>query len=361
MPAYKAENGTWYVSLYYEDWQGHRQRKVKRGFPTKREAQEWEREFRLRGKSDLNMTFAAFCELYKKDLEGRLKPSTWSMKTNVIEQKIMPYFKDKVMNSIKPADIIAWQNMLLAYRDEKGKPYSPVYLKTIHNQMSAILNHAVKYYDLKNNAASKVGNMGKEKGREMQFWTKEEYLKFSEAMMSKPLSYYTFEILYWCGLRVGELLALTPGDFDLEKGELRINKSLQRINGEDIITDPKTPKSNRTIKLPEFLREEMKDYIGSLYGIPDDERIFNCTKAYLHHEMTRGCVETGLKRIRIHDIRHSHVSLLIDMGFSPLAIAERVGHESIDITYRYAHLFPTVQKEMADKLDMERRLNNDVS
>ena len=77
--------------------------------------------------------------------------------------------------------------------------------------------------------------------------------------------------------------------------------------------------------------------------------------------MTRGCVETGLKRIRIHDIRHSHVSLLIDMGFSPLAIAERVGHESIDITYRYAHLFPTVQKEMADKLDMERRLNNDVS
>ena len=66
-------------------------------------------------------------------------------------------------------------------------------------------------------------------------------------------------------------------------------------------------------------------------------------------------IEAGVKRIRIHDLRHSHISLLIDMGFTALAIADRVGHESIDITYRYAHLFPTRQAEMADKLDMERK------
>ena len=188
----------------------------------------------------------------------------------------------------------------------------------------------------------------------MLFWTKGEYLRFAEAMMDKPRSYYAFEMLYWTGIREGELLALTPGDFDFEKGTLSINKSYQRLNGRDVITDPKTPKSVRVVKMPQFLVEEMKDYIGSLYGIQDDQRIFEMTKYFLHHEMDRGAKESGVKRIRIHDLRHSHISLLIDMGFSAVAIADRVGHESIDITYHYAHLFPSKQTEMAERLDMQR-------
>ena len=150
------------------------------------------------------------------------------------------------------------------------------------------------------------------------------------------------------------MLALTPKDFNFERQELTINKSYQRLNGRDVITTPKTKKSNRTIKLPKFLCEEMQEYIGMLYEIGEDERLFQITKSYLHHEMDRGAKAAGVKRIRIHDLRHSAISLLIEMGFSALAIAERVGHESIDITYRYAHLFPTKQTEMADKLDVER-------
>ena len=91
-----------------------------------------------------------------------------------------------------------------------------------------------------------------------------------------------------------------------------------------------------------------------LYGLKKKDRIFTISKSYLHHEMDRGAKESGVQRIRIHDLRHSAISLLIEMGFSALAIAERVGHESVDITYRYAHLFPTRQTEMADKLDVER-------
>ena len=196
--------------------------------------------------------------------------------------------------------------------------------------------------------------MGKEKTREMLFWTKDEYRKFSDAMMDKPISFYAFEVLYWCGLRMGEMLALTREDFDFEKKTVRISKSYQRIDGKDVVTDPKTPKSNRIVQMPDFLADEIRDYIKSLYGIDDDERIFPITKTYLHHEMNRGCKETGVKRIRIHDLRHSHVSLLIELGFSAVAIADRVGHESIDITYRYAHLFPTTQKEIAQKLNLER-------
>ena len=188
----------------------------------------------------------------------------------------------------------------------------------------------------------------------MLFWTKAEYQRFAEAMMDKPLSYYAFEMLYWCGIREGELLALTPADFDFEAGTVKINKSYQRLHGEDVITTPKTKKSNRTIKMPNFLCDEMRDYLGMLYGVKKKDRIFTVTKSYLHHEMDRGATEAGVKRIRIHDLRHSHISLLIDMGFSAVAIADRVGHESIEITYRYAHLFPSKQTEMADKLDFER-------
>ena len=186
----------------------------------------------------------------------------------------------------------------------------------------------------------------------MQFWTKDEYLRFSEAVMDKPLSFHAFELLYWTGIRCGELLALTPSDFMLESSRLRINKSYQSLHGVDTVTDPKTPKSVRTIVMPAFLRDEMADFIEMRDDVAPDERLFAVTKHFLAHEMERGCKASGVKRIRIHDIRHSHVSLLIEMGFSALAIAERMGHEAVDITYRYAHLFPTKQDEMAAALDV---------
>ena len=189
-----------------------------------------------------------------------------------------------------------------------------------------------RYYHLPSNPAQKAGSMGSEEHKEMLFWTKEEYLKFADVMMDKPLSYYAFEMLYWCGIRMGELLALTPKDFDFEKQTLTINKSYQRLNGRDVITTPKTKKSNRVIKMPKFLCEEMQEYIGMLYEVNENDRLFPITKHYLHHEMDRGAKLAGVKRIRIHDLRHSAISLLIEMGFSALAIAERVGPVS------YTHL-----------------------
>ena len=356
MPVFKDEKrGTWYVMAWYRDWTGERKQKCKRGFPTKREAQDWERSFQMQTAADMDMTFEAFVELYTKDVRPRLKENTWLTKENIIQKKILPYFGKRKISEITTKDVIAWQNELLAYRDEQRKPYSQTYLKTLHNQLSAIFNHAVRFYELRSNPAAKAGNMGTEERKEMLFWTKAEYQRFAEAMMDKPLSYYAFEMLYWCGVREGELLALTAADFDFEKQTVTISKSYQRIKGRDVITDPKTPKSNRVIQMPAFLCDEMQDYIKSLYAVQPTDRIFTVTKSYLHREMDRGAKEAGVKRIRIHDLRHSHISLLIDMGFTALAIADRVGHESIDITYRYAHLFPTWQTEMANKLDLERK------
>ena len=356
MPVFKNEdNGTWYVMARYVNWKGERKQKCKRGFATKKEAQEWERMFQLQNSSDLDMSFEAFTELYIRDVKNRLKENTWLTKEHIIRTKILPFFGKLKISEISTKEIITWQNEMLAYRDEKKKPYSQTYLKTLHNQLSAIFNHAVRYYELRSNPAAKVGNMGSEEHREMLFWTKEEYKKFAFEMMDKPVSFYAFEMLYWCGVREGELLALTAADFDFERQTVTISKSYQRIKGRDVITDPKTPKSNRVIQMPAFLCDEMQDYIKSLYAVQPTDRIFTVTKSYLHREMDRGAKEAGVKRIRIHDLRHSHISLLIDMGFTALAIADRVGHESIDITYRYAHLFPTRQTEMANKLDLERK------
>ena len=355
MAAFKNKtNGTWYVQFRYTDWKGERQQKLKRGFATKKEAQAWEREFLMQKQADVNMTFESFAQLYEKDMKPKLKLNTWLTKESIIQKKILPYFGKRKLSEITAKDVMDWQNVIRGLTDAKGKPYSPTYLKTVHNQLSALFNHAVRYYGLQVNPAAKAGNMGVEERREMLCWTKEEYLKFADAMMDKPVSYYAFEMLYWCGIREGELLALTPTDFDFEAGTVSISKSYQRLKGKDVITTPKTKKSNRVIKMPKFLCGEMEDYLKMFYSTGANERIFPVSKHYLHHEMDRGAKAAGVKRIRIHDLRHSHISLLIDMGFTALAIADRVGHESIDITYRYAHLFPTRQTEMADKLDFER-------
>lgn len=349
------KRGTWLVQCWYRDWQGERHKKTKRGFATKREAQAWERDFLARCSGSLAMTFGEFVKLYEQDVRPRLKLNTWLTKEHIIETKILPYFADKRMDEVSSTDVFRWENAMTEARTTTGEPYSQTYLRTVSNQLSAILNHAVRFYGLPVNPMAKVGKIGSKRGDEMRIWTKEEYLRFSEAMMDKPVSFAAFETLYWTGVRVGELLALLPTDFDFPNRRLRVTKSYQRIRGEDVVTCPKTPKSVRTIDLPIFLCEELREYV-ELEKVGESDRMFPVSKGYLHHEMDRGCKETGVGRIRIHDLRHSHVSLLIDLGFSALSIAERMGHESIDITYRYAHLFPNRREEMAERLDEEGRM-----
>lgn len=350
-----AERGTWIVYARYVDWQGKVKVLHKRGFKTKKEAVLYEREFLLKKAKDVNMGFGQFVESYLEDLKPRLKYNTYLTKEHIIKTKIVPYFENKALSDINTTDIMQWQNEILQMRDSDGKGYSPTYLKTISAQMSAIFNHASRYYDLKNNPCKKVGNMGKKKGKEMLFWTRDEFFQFIETMKSKPLSYYAFELLFWTGIREGELLALTKEDIDLERKILHIRKSYQRLEKKDIITDPKTEKSIRDINLPDFLCDELEDYFGMLYKCKDDTRLFEVSKHYLQHEMKRGCKESGVKKIRIHDLRHSHVAYLIELGFSPVEIAERMGHESISVTFTYSHLYPSKQKSLADKLNEDRK------
>lgn len=340
------KTGKWLIQYRYTDWQGNRRKSTKRGFATKREAEEWLRKFLMSKSVDFDMLFQDFVKIYCEDLSTRLREHTMRSKRYIIEQKLLPYFGQKRMNDIKASDIRIWQNILI----KQG--FAPTYLKSINNQLNAIFNFAVRYYDLQRNPCAKAGSMGKNKADEMQFWTKEEFDKFIEAVMDKQMSYIAFTLLYWTGIRLGELLALTVGDIDLEKQVISINKSYQRIDKRDVITEPKTPKSKRVITIPEFLAVDLRDYLNSLYHCRKHDRLLPVTKYYLEHEIKRGVEKSGVKRIRIHDIRHSHASLLVEMGFSPLEIADRLGHEKVETTLNtYSHLYPNKQVKLAQKLN----------
>lgn len=235
MAIYKNNNGTWYVMIRYQDWTGARKQKCKRGFATRKEAADWELQFKMQKKANLDMTMESFCALYEEDVRPSLKQSTWLTKENIIQKKILPYLGQRKVSEITAKDVMDWHNQMRKLKTKTGKYLSPTYLKTIHGQLSTIFNHAVKYYDLSTNPARKAGALGTEEGKEMLFWTKEEYKLFAEEMMDKPLLYYAFQLLYWCGIRSGDdddKIRLNQRKPSKYKGLRRFGpeKNLQRIN-----------------------------------------------------------------------------------------------------------------------------------
>ena len=147
MAVYKDNNGTWYISVRYVNWKGEHARKVKRGFATKREATDWERNFLHENAGNLDMSFETFVDLYKKNLKERLKLSTWQTKVSIIDTKILPYFKKKRINDIKVSDVVAWQNTLLNMEDENGeeKDVRCILLSGTHNGVAQMQTNASIY------------------------------------------------------------------------------------------------------------------------------------------------------------------------------------------------------------------------
>ena len=349
MPAYKDEKtGKWFAKFYYTNWQGIKKQKWKRGFATKKEALGFERDFLEKQSANPDMTFQNLYEIYMEDMAARLKQSTLLTKKAVLQTHILPFFGSKPINEIKASDVRRWQAKLMSSPNN----YSQTYLKKINTELNSIINYAKRFYDLNTNPCGKAGTIGKAKAEEMDYWTYDEYIAFREGVKDKSLSYICFEVLYWTGMREGKLLALSPADIDLDNKTISVNRTYQRIEGKDVFTSPKTRKSKRKIPIPDFLCQELSDYIQSRYMLDADERLFPVTKSYLSHEMIRGCKNTGIKKIRIHDIRHSHASLLINQGCDALMLADRLGHEKVSTTLNtYSHLFPHKQQELVHSLE----------
>jgi integrase len=346
MSVYKNEKtGKWYCIFRVTDWTGKRKQIKKAGFARRADALEYERNYTAKESGSLEMTFGALVELYMADAKARLRPTTYGSKEFIFDKKILPYFRDQDVLDITPAKIRQWQNELI------GKGYAATYLKTINNQMTAVFNFAVKYHGLKQNPAMVAGSMGKRSADEMNFWTLDEWDQFIAGMEGDLTASTAFNILFWTGMREGELLALSLNDVDFPRGGIHIRRSYARMGRDDLIQEPKTPKSRRFIPCPDFLMDMIREYAGRLYEYDPDDRLFPFTKDWVNDQLKRCCKRTGVKQIRVHDIRHSHVSMLVEQGADPLLIADRLGHERVSTTLgTYSHLYPDKGKTLADTL-----------
>lgn len=355
MPAYKdKKRGTWYCQFYYRDWTGELKQKRKRGFKREKDAKEWERVFLNTMQKNSDILFPALVENYFTDLATRLKPTTMENKRSLFETKITPYFKKFRACDISALDVRRWQNELLNYRDEKGKPYSDTYLRAINNQLSALMNYASVYYNLQTNPCRQVEAIGKANAEAMKIWTLDQYEQFIE-FETKKAGHLAFNVFFWSGIREGELLALTIKDFIFDGADeyrLNIDKNFEVVKGKQYLLTPKTDASKRCITIPKFLYEEAMAYYNALYEPDPDGRLFYFTKHYLLSEIKRVAACAGLEPIRVHDLRHSHASLLIEMGFNILMVSQRLGHEKVETTWQtYAHLYPDKEKMLAAQLD----------
>lgn len=357
MPAYKDDvTGKWYVIFRYLDYTGVRKQKMKRGFERKKDALEYEQNYLVNMQGTPDITFQQLYDDYIEDCYLRLKETTVVGKVFLFDTKILPFFANVPINQIDARTVRKWQNWLLGQKNKQEQPLSQTYIKSINNQLSAIFNYAVKFYDLKSNPLHKTGSIGKKHADEMKFWTLDE---FEQAMtyfdVEAPYDYQyltMYKLLFYSGMRQGELLALTLNDFNLEEKTVNINKSYTRLNKKNIISEPKTPKSKRIIYLPEFIIEMILTYVDKLVDYKPNQRLFDIHKSTLSRRLNKAAKHGGVKRIRIHDLRHSSASFLIELGCSSLLIQERLGHENIETTLQtYSHLYPNKQLDVVSKIN----------
>lgn len=340
MPAYKNDAGRWYCAFYYKDWTGRRKKKKKEGFSTKREALEWERRYIEEQAGAPTMSFEALYGLYKKDCTCHLKKSTMISKFAMIDKHILPRFRRLCITEITPATIRAWQTEVL------GKGYSQSYCYSLHRQLSAILNFACRYYGLPTNPAARAGSIGRNEVHQA-FWTLDDFHRFAMTLR-EPAQIMLFYLLFWTGCRIGEVLALTWDDVDADA--IHISKTMSRLRGAPYIRAPKTRESVRTVPLPAFISSMLTDYKQlTVYTGPE---LFQITSSAAARLLARHAKQAGLERIRIHDLRHSHASMLIQAGVPAIAIAERLGHKNAQTTLRvYAHLYESTKDEVVSVLE----------
>lgn len=368
MPQYKypVTKGTkWMAKFNYSDPKtGAIKTEYKRGFDSKREAKQYEEDFLERifieSQPKPDTVVKTFGDVFQEYLMSHkredIKDSTLETKFNIFTRHIFPYFETMPIDEITDDDIANWQTTIKSLKKPDGKHFSDSYLRTIQSQFNSIINYANSKGYLKCNPLADIKNMGI-KDKRVVFWSPEEYEKFAYHAMNYPEYYYAYEVLYWCGLRQGEMFALTLDDVDLDERVIHVTKTYHRVNRQDVITTPKTPSSVRKVSMPAFLCDELKEYIAMLHEPTGDQRLFYAlTKSSLAKNFHSLIAEAGLKHITVHGLRHSHVSLLISKKYDIFEVSKRIGHKSVKTTQDiYGHLFDDVQKNIANDLDKLRR------
>ena len=316
---------TFYVSVPYVNWQGEHKQKVMRGFKTKKEAKEAERQFLESYSQQPNMSFSVLYDEYMHDCRIRLKLKTIRTKEHIYRASILPFFGDMNICDITPAHVRKWENEII-------QRCALTTQKVYYEQLNAIFNFAVKYKGLRLNPAVLAGTMGATKADQHNFWTREEFQQVIERIDDlQTRAAYT--LLFYSGMRMGELLGLNIGDYDREQHTISVNKNLARIEGRDIIDTPKTRYSVRVISIPSLVCKLLDAHIEMLYNPKPSDRLFLTMSEWkLRQRLYKAAAKADVKRLKVHELRHSHASLLMNMECLPKAISERLGHSDIKIT-----------------------------
>lgn len=365
MPAYKDnKTGKWYCKFYYKDGDNNDKQKFKRGFSTKKDALNYEREYLLSRQGQPTMLLSSFIELYKKDQYPQLRQNSIRTKDSRFK-KIIDTFKDKPLNEITSRDIRTWQNKLIELDSSDG------YIKTLQTEFSSLINHAVRFYGLPKNPFHlvKLAKNPNYMPPKMRYWTFEEFKQVYRCI-DDIKSKTAINMLYFTGMRKGELDALTWGKVDFDNKTVLIDRSFQRIKKKDIITQTKTYES-RTISLPNTTIEILGDYKKKCYFTNRDDKIFQWEKRYIENGIKKGVNKANqeikeynkshedkkplIKKIHVHGLRHSHASYLINHGINIVLISKRLGHKNTSITLdTYSHFFPTAESDLIDLMNQEK-------
>lgn len=346
-------NGVLFFSVRYKDSLGNTKAKFmqNKNWKTKREAKEAMDLFLLSVKTDNNkITVDQLFQLYREHTKEKIKQHSIATQDNYYFNHIKPYLGNLIMKNITPRDILKWQNYLVS------KKFSNHYSSSIQHFFRTLINFGQKYeYINRNPFKGDFVTNHEETKEEMEIWPIEDFNRFIP--YAPTLTYEAFfTVLYWSGLRKGEATALLVSDIDFKNSQITVTKTYDFVN--KISTLPKTKNSIRTVTITDnvkaLLNELCKahrasyDYSDERYVFGYDAPLAATTIERIKHKM---CLAAGVKEIRIHDLRHSHVSLLVSLGFSPIEIAKRLGHTVDMVNNVYSHLFKDSQQRMVDRLN----------
>ena len=321
------------------------------GFRTKKEAQagyinfinEYEKEKKLlKGtleKSTEDMPFKELIGAYLSHLKTRNKYSSWYSTQNKISKNISPYFDNLKIKDITPLVVLQWQQSI--------DSMSFSYKRGLRGLLNSIFKFGERYYDIRNVVAKVEPFRNLEAKKEMLFWTVDEFHKFIDCVEQTEYKLF-FKVLFITGARKGEILALSWNDIDLHKNTINISKSMTRkADGKAYgITTPKNTSSNRKIDMPLNLTNELKAYKKwQKENYTNTDFVFCGERPFPETTTTRifdkACADAEVKKIRLHDFRHSCASLLISEGVSIVAVSKRLGHKNIEQTLNtYSHMMP---------------------
>lgn len=344
--SYESKDGTrlYYVTFYYHDWTGKNVKKKKSGFKTQAAARQWEIDFRASIAGTSSMLFRDLFKQYMDSKTGTVKPNTIERETTTATLHILPTFGLMAINTITAKTIDNWQ------QENIKAGYAPSTIRLFRTILSSTFRYAIARGYLLNNPVSlahSIRDNSLTPSDRARYWTQEQFARFITCgMMPKYIAF--FSLLFWTGCRFGEACALRVCDINLEEGYIHITRTRSRYKGGYIFQSPKTKNGIRKVSIPTHLAMILADWIKRT-GAKGNDLLFEthevwATSAY----MKKRAQALGIPPIRIHDLRHSHASMLIHLGVPAIAIRDRLGHASIKTTMDiYGHIYKDSGKDIA--------------